>query len=58
MGIHCPNIRQVVHHGPPDNMESYVQETKQASGDGFSGMAKAGNGRYKTKHDFQSLATF
>ena len=25
--MNCPDIRQIVHLGPPDDMESYVQET-------------------------------
>ena len=27
MDMNCPDIRQVVHLGPPDDVESYVQET-------------------------------
>ena len=27
MGADCPNVGQVVHYGPPDDIESYIQET-------------------------------
>ena len=27
MGIDCPDVRQVVHVGPPDDVELYIQET-------------------------------
>ena len=27
MGIDCTDIRQIVHLGPPDDVEGYIQET-------------------------------
>lgn len=27
MGIDCPNVRQVIHWGPPSDPEMYIQET-------------------------------
>ena len=27
MGIDCPDVRQIVHLGPPEDVESYIQET-------------------------------
>ena len=39
MGIDCPDIREIVHLGPPDNIESYVQETGRASRDGCPALA-------------------
>ena len=33
MGIDCPDIHQIIHFGPPSNIESYTQETGQAGHD-------------------------
>ena len=34
MGIHCPDIWQDIHYGPPSCIEEYVQETGRAGRDG------------------------
>ena len=34
MGVDCPNVRQVVHVGLPDDISSYIQETGRAGRDG------------------------
>ena len=39
MGLDVPNIRQVIHWGPSDDAESYIQETGRAGRDGETSCA-------------------
>ena len=34
LGINCLDVRQIVHVGMPDDLESYIQETGRAGRDG------------------------
>ena len=42
MGVNCPDVREVVHLGPPNDIESYesyIQETSRAGRDGLPSKA-------------------
>ena len=39
MGLDCPNVRRIIHWGPPDDVESYLQETGRAKRDGNAASA-------------------
>lgn len=39
MGLDCPDVKQVVHLGAPNDIESYIQETGRAGRDGKPAMA-------------------
>ena len=53
MGVNCSDIRQVIHFGPPDDVESYVQEVGRAGRDGLPSLAlllkKKGSSRYASE---------
>lgn len=39
MGLDCPNIRRIIHWAPPNDVESYLQETGRAGRDGNTASA-------------------
>lgn len=56
MGVDTPDIRHVVHLGPPEDLEQYVQCTGRAGRDGLTSYATllygagAGHNRYTDKN--------
>ena len=39
MGLDCPDVRRIIHWGPPSDLESYIQEVGQAGRDGLPSTA-------------------
>ena len=39
MGLDCPDVRRIIHRAPPDDVESYLQETGRAGRDGNTATA-------------------
>jgi len=39
MGVHCPDMHQIIHWGAPSRLEQYVQEIGRASRDGVLSQA-------------------
>ena len=39
MGVNCPDVHVIIHLSPPDDIDSYIQETGQGGQDGLRSKA-------------------
>ena len=56
LGLDCPDVRYVIHWGPPGNIEAYLQETGRAGRDGLHADAILYYGPGQLRKDMVSLS--
>lgn len=58
MGIDCPDVRQIVHIGSPDDIESNIQETGHAGRDGQLSLATLLIAKERWQHGDDSMKEY
>ena len=58
MGLDLPDVRQVIHVGLPDDIESYIQETGRVGRDGLPSLAILLEVRGSSHHVSESLKMY
>ena len=58
MGVNCPNVRQVIHMGVPEDTECYIQETGRAGRDDQPALALLLVTKRATRHADQKMVAY
>ena len=59
MGLDCPNVHRIIHWGPTDNIEAYMQETGRAGRDDRAAVAVLyGTVRVSSSHIHEGLRDY
>ena len=58
MGIDSPNVRKIIHLGPPEDVESYIQQIGRAGRDGKQASALMFHGKQFKRHCENAILTY
>ena len=52
MGLDCPNVRRIIHWGPPSDLEGYIQETGHGGRDNITATATLYYSKCDIRHEY------